>query len=450
MEVIFLKLDNLKNKLKIKIKNTTFFKKKFSFESGIDITNENEVLYRKNVVIKNILFITNLLYTVIFTLIAIGYRSPMNWLISILLFPITFFVNYTLSKLIKKGSQDKMSQTIAMYFSCFYIFLSSILVYIKLKFGNYSSSSGGDSKFLQECGYILLYYALLICAFYQNKKLLKNIFIWVFILITVLHFTVTYTLVQEAEHYDSPFAFLGWFFGSEDFRDILIRTVLLVLYMMVLYIYVSMADYMQQERVKELVKRRKVQEDFTNVVTKIFDVTLKGNTISEDEKRDMTIVSSMSSKLASLLSYDPNTCEEIYNYSKITVTKNVDFHIDENISEDEKFAFLSKQTELGSSIISRLQLSRKCEDIIRATLEGGNDESFMENQKKIQNNPESQIILICEMYVTMRGIRSYKRPYNHQKTITFMESELKPYFDNIIFERFIRFQDDFESLYNDM
>lgn len=445
-----MKLDNLKNKLKIKIKNTTFFKKKFSFESGIDITNENEVLYRKNVVIKNILFITNLLYTVIFTLIAIGYRSPMNWLISILLFPITFFVNYTLSKLIKKGSQDKMSQTIAMYFSCFYIFLSSILVYIKLKFGNYSSSSGGDSKFLQECGYILLYYALLICAFYQNKKLLKNIFIWVFILITVLHFTVTYTLVQEAEHYDSPFEFLGWFFGSEDFRDILIRTVLLVLYMMVLYIYVSMADYMQQERVKELVKRRKVQEDFTNVVTKIFDVTLKGNTISEDEKRDMTIVSSMSSKLASLLSYDPNTCEEIYNYSKITVTKNVDFHIDENISEDEKFAFLSKQTELGSSIISRLQLSRKCEDIIRATLEGGNDESFMENQKKIQNNPESQIILICEMYVTMRGIRSYKRPYNHQKTITFMESELKPYFDNIIFERFIRFQDDFESLYNDM
>ena len=445
-----MKLDNLKNKLKIKIKNTTFFKKKFSFESGIDITNENEVLYRKNVVIKNILFITNLLYTVIFTLIAIGYRSPMNWLISILLFPITFFVNYTLSKLIKKGSQDRMSQTIAMYFSCFYIFLSSILVYIKLKFGNYSSSSGGDSKFLQECGYILLYYALLICAFYQNKKLLKNIFIWVFILITVLHFTVTYTLVQEAEHYDSPFSFLGWFFGSEDFRDILIRTVLLVLYMMVLYIYVSMADYMQQERVKELVKRRKVQEDFTNVVTKIFDVTLKGNTISEDEKRDMTIVSSMSSKLASLLSYDPNTCEEIYNYSKITVTKNVDFHIDENISEDEKFAFLSKQTELGSSIISRLQLSRKCEDIIRATLEGGNDESFMENQKKIQNNPESQIILICEMYVTMRGIRSYKRPYNHQKTITFMESELKPYFDNIIFERFIRFQDDFESLYNDM
>ena len=445
-----MKLDNLKNKLKIKIKNTTFFKKKFSFESGIDITNENEVLYRKNVVIKNILFITNLLYTVIFTLIAIGYRSPMNWLISILLFPITFFVNYTLSRLIKKGSQDKMSQTIAMYFSCFYIFLSSILVYIKLKFGNYSSSSGGDSKFLQECGYILLYYALLICAFYQNKKLLKNIFIWVFILITVLHFTVTYTLVQEAEHYDSPFSFLGWFFGSEDFRDILIRTVLLVLYMMVLYIYVSMADYMQQERVKELVKRRKVQEDFTNVVTKIFDVTLKGNTISEDEKRDMTIVSSMSSKLASLLSYDPKTCEEIYNYSKITVTKNVDFHIDENISEDEKFAFLSKQTELGSSIISRLQLSRKCEDIIRATLEGGNDESFMENQKKIQNNPESQIILICEMYVTMRGIRSYKRPYNHQKTITFMESELKPYFDNIIFERFIRFQDDFESLYNDM
>ena len=138
----------------------------------------------------------------------------------------TLFVNYTLSKLIKKGSQDKMSQTIAMYFSCFYIFLSSILVYIKLKFGNYANSA--DDHFLKECGYILLYYALLISAYYQNKKLLKNIFVWVFIIVTVLHFTVTYTVVQDTNNFNSPFEFIGWFVGQEAFGDIVTRTILLL------------------------------------------------------------------------------------------------------------------------------------------------------------------------------------------------------------------------------
>ena len=51
-----LKIFKLKDKLKRTIKNTSFFKEKFGFESGIDITNDNQVLYRKNVVIKNIIF----------------------------------------------------------------------------------------------------------------------------------------------------------------------------------------------------------------------------------------------------------------------------------------------------------------------------------------------------------------------------------------------------------
>ena len=52
-----------KDKIKVKIKNTSFFKDKFGFESGIDITNDNQVLYRKNFVIKNIIFVSNLIFT---------------------------------------------------------------------------------------------------------------------------------------------------------------------------------------------------------------------------------------------------------------------------------------------------------------------------------------------------------------------------------------------------
>ena len=96
-------LDKLKNKIKIKIKNNTFFNKQFGFEVGIDITNDNQVLYRKNTVIKNIIFLSNIFYTLIFFLIAIGDTKDWStWVLTILLFPVTFIVNNTLKKLIKK------------------------------------------------------------------------------------------------------------------------------------------------------------------------------------------------------------------------------------------------------------------------------------------------------------------------------------------------------------
>ena len=102
----------------------------FGFESGIDITNDNQVLYRKNVVIKNIIFVSNLIYTLIFTIISFGEKS--NWLLTILMFPVTFLVNHALKKTITKDPNDKMTQTVAMYLASFYMFLSAIIIYFKL------------------------------------------------------------------------------------------------------------------------------------------------------------------------------------------------------------------------------------------------------------------------------------------------------------------------------
>ena len=436
-------LDKLKNKIKIKIKNNTFFNKQFGFEVGIDITNDNQVLYRKNTVIKNIIFLSNIFYTLIFFLIAIGDTKDWStWVLTILLFPVTFIVNNTLKKLIKKGPEDNMSQLIAMYVACFYMFLSAIIVYIKLKYGSI--------QFLQEVGYILLYYSLAICAFYQDKKLLKNIFLWLFIIVTILHFIISYNVFEMAKDYESGFVFFRDFLVSEPFRDIILRTVLLAMFMLVLYIYVSMASYMQEERKKELMKRREVQEDFTNVVTKIFDVTLSQSNISEDEKRDIHTISIMSKKLASLLSLDVKKCEVIANFAEIHINNKISFNQNSNLTEDEKFESLRRQTELGSELISRIQLSRKCEDIVRAALEGSDSDEFKSNERKIQSNKESDIILICELYVTLRSVKSYKRPYNHQKAIAFISNQCIVYFDSEVYERFIKFSSDFEAIYDEV
>ena len=272
-------LDSIKNKLKIKIKNNTFFSKQFGFETGVDVTNDNQVLYRKNTVIKNIIFLSNIFYTIVFFLVALGEPSDWStWVLTALLFPITFIVNSTLKKLIKKGPEDSMSQLIAMYVACFYMFLSAIIVYIKLYY------KYDDNIYFKEAGYCLLYYSLAICAFYQDKKLLKNIFLWVFIIITILHFIVTYTIFNAIQDAPSMWDFASSYFVSKEFRDIILRSVLLVLYMMVLYIYVSMASYMQEERKKELMKRREVQEDFTNVVDDIEEKVEDNKSVTTENK----------------------------------------------------------------------------------------------------------------------------------------------------------------------
>ncbi|MBQ3253465.1 MAG: hypothetical protein IJA65_02825, partial [Acholeplasmatales bacterium] len=165
---------------------------------------------------------------------------------------------------------------------------------------------------------------------------------------------------------------------------------------------------------------------------------------------DVDIISIMSKKLASLLSLSQEKINGIAYFSKLHVEKSVSFNPNSEMSEDEKFESLRLQTELGSELISRYQLISKCENIVRAALEGYDTDEFIANQREIQNNIESQIILLCELYVTMRSVKSYKRAYNHSKAIAFMENQCKIYFDPLVFDRFIRFSSDFESIYDEM
>ena len=427
------------DKIKSKIKSNALFNKYFSFESGIDITNDNQVLYRKNVVIKNIIFLSNIIYTIIFTIVSIS--EPSNWLLTVILFPVTFVVNMSLKNLINKGPEDRMSQNVAMYVSCLYMFLSSVLIYVKLKYG--------QSSYLMEAGYILLYYSLSVCSFYQDKKMLKNISIWVIVLITILHFTVTYSLINTDVAKDVSKIFT--LFTADAFKDIIIRTLLLIMFMLVLYVNVSMVNFMQDERKKELSKRREVQEDFTKVVTEIFDVTLSNNEISEDEAKEAIVLSTMVKKLASLSNLKPEESNEVYEFSKIHIEKKVHFNADAFANEDEKFEALRKETELGSKLIARIHLKRECEELIRSTFEASTSPAFIDKvRESLRGDIYSEIILICDLYVTMRSFKSYKRAYNHKITMDYFEKYFKIYFDQDIFDRFMKFDTDFEEIYQEI
>ncbi|MDE7095732.1 MAG: hypothetical protein K2O23_04505, partial [Anaeroplasmataceae bacterium] len=227
-----------------------------------------------------------------------------------------------------------------------------------------------------------------------------------------------------------------------------LRTILMCIYMLVLYCIVAMSGYMQEERKKELMKRREVQEDFTNVVTKIFEVTLDNSSRSEEDKQNIYIVSKMSRRLAELLNLSEEEIDLVETQSKIHIEQSINFSPDSSMNEDEKYTLLKDQTSLGSIIISRLQLERKCEAMIRSTFEGSNTEEFIKRMNSIQNEISAQVILMCELYVTMRSIKSYKKAYSHKVTMQYLSEHFNVYFDRNVFERFDRFKDEFEKIYD--
>ena len=442
-----MKLKGIKEKLANKLKTNTFFQDKFGFENGIDITDDNEVLYRKNVVIKNIVLVANIIYTLIFTIISIGDpTNRSNWLLTILLFPVTFLVNHLLGKMIKRGAKDNLSQRLSMYLASFYMFLSSILIYIKLKYGEVGTDAGGN--YLAECGYILIYISLLMTAFYQDKKMLKNVFLWVLVGVTILHFVVTYSIVATAQT-QSIFEFLGNFFAGTQFRDIVIRTILLGLYMLILYVYVSMTNYLQEERKKEQAKRRDVQLEFTNDISSVFSFGLPNITYNQDEINEAEMLSRMTKRLATILNKTEEEIEEISEYAKIYIDTKVDIDISDINNEDEKYYKVKNQTEKGILVMKRLDLKKRADEISRYVIAGYNDSEFIKRQREMLKDSKSQIILICDIYINMRSNRIYKKASNHQTATQYMSKYFLDYFDGDIFSNFMRFSSDFDAIYSE-
>ena len=67
---------SLRDKLNVKALGKGIFAKYFGFEQGVDITDDVAVLFRRNVVIKHIVFVSNLMYSII--LFVLSYQQKMR------------------------------------------------------------------------------------------------------------------------------------------------------------------------------------------------------------------------------------------------------------------------------------------------------------------------------------------------------------------------------------
>jgi len=431
----------MKNQFNIKVKN--FFLKNFSFESGVNLNDECEVLYKRNVVIKNIIFVSNILYSIILFLVSFGSSNAVNWLWFILPFPMTLGFNWLIKRIINKGRKIIYYQRTGMYVSSALCILSAFLVYLKLTLSgiNYADAS-----------YLLFFYSLVVISFYQDPKMLFPTYFIFFLGMIVVHLTLTHNFFEVASSSENIFKFVLVDLWNNDvaidyIRDIFFRTIILVIFMAALLIIADISHKMSEERTNELTKRKDIQDDFTNVVTDLYNVLLETNVGFDDNDTLTPLLAEMSKKLASFYGLSNDKCQEIYDYAIFNHVNKMNLTMDEN--SEKRFEELREQTSLGATIAKRMQLSQKGENIIRAHLEGWANQDFTVKMLNMQNTLESDIVLLCELYMNLRSYKSYKRPYPHKMAIEALEQEFKIYFKDDLFDRFIKFSKDFEDMYNE-
>ncbi len=455
------------------------FADKFNFEAGVDILDDTSVLYRRNLVNKNILIVTNFVF-ILFALI--GNQNP-NYIIIAAFAIMMLAINTTLKKIIHEEPRTLLKQQMAMYIGSIYILFGSFGVYVKLRWSAIAFSSSniiGNNKFAQssdfltkiaeeneffarnlysmtdasiaQAGYILIYFALVVIALYQNAALLRILFKWVLVIMTLIHITVMYPLFNHAGSISELYKYLA-VTNNNVFIDIVLRTLLLVVFYIALYSSVSIGEMMNNKRKEELIKRRDMEIDFKAVVGDVFDVigVFNSNTINQN-KEDAHRVAELASRLASVLGLSANVCTEIYEYSVIHIDKVNDLSILEyetkDVLNERDYQVIREKTILGSIIIKRLQLNQKSEDIIRAHFEKTADTDFTERMKRVQRSQEGEVILLAEMYDILRQSRNYKNKLKHKRVIDLLHLEFKEYFEPYILDRFMKYQMEFEQFYD--
>jgi hypothetical protein len=433
----------------VKVKD--FFVSRFSFEAGVDILDETSVMYRKNLVIKNIIFMTNIVF-LLFTLIgSSGLNRSVNLIVTFVIFLIMFFTGRTVKKIIKDKPMTLQKQQMAEYISGIYILMMAVTVYIKLRLTLGDSLEGGFFSITQ-AGYSLIYFALVVIALYQDPKLLNVVFKVTIIVMTIIHVIILYPLYEYADNITNLWNFIS----GEVLIDIFLRTLVLAVFMIGLYSTAKISEDINNKRKSELLKRQAMEKDFKAVVSDVFDViTVYKQRGEESVERDFEQatkrVAEMAAKLGNFLGYSSKLCQEIYDFSTIHVDKkdilNIDdFDTKEQLNEKD-YQKIREKTIIGSVIIKRLQLDKKAEDIVRAHFEKTVNQDFIKEMNGIQNNRESQVILLSHIYEILRQQRNYKRKLKHQRAIDLIQLEFYPYFDPQIVDRFIKYADDFESIY---
>lgn len=425
-------------------KAKTFFRKIYSkyfgFEEGIDITNEVELLHRRNTVIKNIILVSNLVFSGLLFMLSISGTKSTDWFYTLMSFPITYIVNKLLTSLISNDVNNLTKQQTASYVASFYMFLSTVLIYGRLH----------SEPIFETAGYVLIFYALIVISLYQSKKMLSVLFWALFTFVTIIHFLWTYNVSSLAEG-KTVFEFLLFFTKTEEFFGLLMRTAVFSMFYFALFAIVSIGQYMQEERKKELILRQDVQGDFSNVVSELFSSILIDGYIIEDNEFYIKQISMLTELLGNINSMSEKEIKEMRQFSIIQSHFNEIKEILEQSKgvDDKTYEKLLQKSTLGAEVVKRIQLIKKADVILRSYVEESINENLVKEMLNIQPDKKSQLIVLADLYLKFRGSTTYKRPYNHTHFVKAINGEIGYFFDPFIVSRISTFNDEINKLYED-
>lgn len=420
----------------------------FDLEAGIDILDESEALFRKNRIIKRIVFITNILFSLFLIT-----RNFSMIVVTILLFVFTFGINKLLKSLIYDDPSDELHQKIAMYLVGGNTLIVAIGTFINLRIDAINAFNNGYENWvvyssIANVAYGLVFFSLVITAFYQNKQLMKHISLITLFLYTVLHTVVIYPLYKEITTFQS---FVDYS-KSAEFRDIMIRTVVLVIFILAINFNVKISEKMNDERKKELFSRRNLEKDFLVVVEDIFNGIEVFNAANIYKDKFTTYrCSQLVRKLAGLLQLNVTEAEEIADFAKVHIDKRelltlMDFkHV--KVLSQRDYTEIEERTHIGREVLNRLRINQLSEDLVRSHCHNGFDRFFKESET-ISMDTRSQLVLLTDIYDALRMDRLYKDEFSHRDAIRIIRDSFSDYFEFQVVDRFIRFESEFRDLYD--
>ena len=418
----------------------------FDLEAGIDILDEAESLYRKNKIIKRIVFITNLVFG-LFLLT----RDFSLIIISLLVFAFTFGINRLLQSLIYSDPSDELNQKIAMYLVSVNTITVAIGTFINLHIDavNANASNVPDAAIysaIANVSYGLVFFSLIITAFYQNKQLVLYASYATLFIYTALHLIVIYPVYETVTDLVSFTEFIT----TNQARDIFIRTIVLLIFILALNFNVRISEKLNEERKNEIANRRGLEQEFIQIVKDLFaSIEVFQSTNLYLDKFTTYRSVQMIRKLAGLVGRRIQDLEKITTFAKIHIDNKdvlslLDYQSIKTLSMKD-YDELKRRTNIGRDILARIRIHQYAEDLVRNFTTKAYEK---ETQSPVAMNIDNQMVLLFDMYDALRMDRLYKDAFSHREAVRFLRDHFADRFELQLLDRFIRFEDEFRELYD--
>jgi len=402
------------NKLLMKVVGLIMRFFSFQFE-GFDVLNATEVLRRKNILVNRILTIANILITVFIVMYydSIGLPKSLSLLVP------TVLINLLITYFVSSKKDDYEKQLMGMYVAVLSVSYIALRLFV---------------LYPMPFTYIFIYIALMIIALFQNRHAI--------ILGDALILSVaSYIHISEISK------------GSQstlitDNHDITVYFMFLILFIFVITSMVFFSEYMDKERRNELKKREELEQHFKNVLWDVFDTIDDFSQVTEgkESNRDY-MIAVMAKRLGMLYGFDEQKSDELFNYAiVIGVNSNFDFNYSEETKQDilSDYSKIRYKLGIGNMLLRRTRIRMKCEAMVRNRFESW---SLSKNIKAEDKSIESQIILLCELYVMLRDRQSYKKALPHVKAIKEIVDHFMNFFEEHLMNVFMENNVEFEVIY---